>query len=163
MTSLIQTILCPTALSPQWNRVLKYAVTIAKSCDARIVVVHAIEPLNPTTRSVVDNIWKEGTVDQIRDEGIKRLHAQIEDRISQFFASSPEFDTTDAERVSEILVEEGFPADQITAQSERLQVDVIVMGTHEHSLAGRMLGSVAHKVAHNSDIPVFLVPLREGD
>jgi nucleotide-binding universal stress UspA family protein len=143
--------------------VLKYAVALAKRCDARIIVVHVVEPLNPTTRSVVDHIWKEGTVDRIRDEGIKRLNANIEDRLRGFFAASAGADASEATRVSDILVEEGFPAAQIITQAERLNADVVVMGTHEHSLVGQLLGSVAHKVLHGSPIPVFLVPLRETD
>ncbi len=163
MAMSIRTILCPTALGSRWEQVLEYAVGLAKRYDANIVVVHAIEPLNPTTRNVVDNIWKEGTVERIREEGIKRLQLAIEARLKKFFETSPEASADDARRVEEIVVEEGFPAPQIIARAERHRADVIVMGTHEHSLVGQLIGSVAHKVVHKTLVPVLLVPLGEAE
>ena len=52
----------------------------------------------------------------------------------------------------------GAAASQIIAASKRERVQMIVMGTHGHSLLSRVfMGSVAQKVLAESEIPTLLV------
>jgi nucleotide-binding universal stress UspA family protein len=52
----------------------------------------------------------------------------------------------------------GDPAEQIVAEVQRLQPDLLVMGTHGHSaLKGFVMGSVASKVVAATQVPVLLV------
>ncbi len=52
----------------------------------------------------------------------------------------------------------GAVAENIIAKARELRADEILMGTHGHSkIASMLLGSVATKVLHLSDVPVTLV------
>lgn len=52
----------------------------------------------------------------------------------------------------------GDPADQIAAAVQRLQPDLLIMGTHGHSaLKGFVMGSVTTKVIAATSVPVLLV------
>ena len=50
-------------------------------------------------------------------------------------------------------------AQEILEEVKVNNTDVVVMGTHGHSLAGEIvMGSVTHKVIHKNTIPVLMVP-----
>jgi nucleotide-binding universal stress UspA family protein len=52
-----------------------------------------------------------------------------------------------------------FPADGIRHAAERMEADLIVMGTHGYGTLGRaLIGSVASTVARTLSFPVLLVP-----
>ena len=52
----------------------------------------------------------------------------------------------------------GEPADDIVEQAAALDCDLIAMGTHGHGTLKRVvLGSVAEKVRHATDVPLLLV------
>jgi len=52
----------------------------------------------------------------------------------------------------------GAPADAIIQYAQAHQTDQIVMGAHgQKTLSSMLLGSIAGKVAHLSDVPVLLV------
>jgi len=52
----------------------------------------------------------------------------------------------------------GDPAQQIVAEVQRLQPDLLLMGTHGHSaLKAFVMGSVASKVVAGTTVPVLLV------
>lgn len=57
------------------------------------------------------------------------------------------------------MVAMGDPAQEIVAAAAALGAAMIVMGTHGHGLAARLvMGSVADKVLRHADRPVLIVP-----
>jgi nucleotide-binding universal stress UspA family protein len=59
----------------------------------------------------------------------------------------------------------GYPAEEILRYAEENKIDIIMLATHGRSGIRRWgLGSVAEKVIHETDVPVWLVPaaLHEG-
>jgi nucleotide-binding universal stress UspA family protein len=59
------------------------------------------------------------------------------------------------------VVGRGEPADDTVEQAEKLDCDLIAMGTHGHGALKRVvLGSFAEKVRHGSDVPLLLVKAR---
>lgn len=58
----------------------------------------------------------------------------------------------------EKIVEFGVPAEVIAQQAEKLDVDLVVVGSHGHTAAGRfLLGSVSDRVVHHAPRPVTVV------
>ena len=56
------------------------------------------------------------------------------------------------------VVGRGEPVDDTVEQAEKLDCDLIAMGTHGHGALKRVvLGSFAEKVRHASDVPLLLV------
>jgi nucleotide-binding universal stress UspA family protein len=159
----IKTILYATDLSPRADEVFRYAMSVAHRHDARIVAVHAVEPLNPSARSMVNMyLGKEAT-----DEHRKQVQAQlVEDtrKQLQLFCDEDQCVGPDGQnRVAEIRIIEGRPAQVIFAEVERVGADLIVMGSHGHTAVGEiLLGSTAHKVVQHAPVPVLLVR-QEGE
>jgi nucleotide-binding universal stress UspA family protein len=64
----------------------------------------------------------------------------------------------------EILVIRGNPVDEILAQAEKRNCDLIVMGTQGHGiLEDALIGSTARRVIRRSKKPVLVVRLPEED
>lgn len=58
----------------------------------------------------------------------------------------------------EMFLESGDPADRILAVAEKEKCDLIAMATHGHRLIQDVvLGSVANKIRHHTDIPVLMI------
>ena len=155
----IQSILYATDLEPHAPGVFSYAVALAQRHDAKIVLLHVIEPLGSTARSLVRNVVPEDQLEDIHTQGMEHIHQEIRARLEQF--RTKELPSTEIELVSEVRVVEGPPAATIMGQAGEIGADLIVMGTHGRAGMGEfMLGSVAHKLMQQSTIPVLLVPLR---
>jgi nucleotide-binding universal stress UspA family protein len=159
MIPTIHTILYATDLEPHAPGVLGYAVALAQRYDAKIILLHVVEPLGPTARSLVRNVLPPEQLEDLHAQGLARLHKQICDRLEQFRVK--QLESADTEIVSEVRVVEGPPAETIMEQADDVGASLIVMGTHGRAGMGElMLGSVAHKLMQQSKLPVFLVPLR---
>jgi nucleotide-binding universal stress UspA family protein len=155
----IRSILYTTDLEPHAPGVFGYAVSLAQRHDAKIVLLHVIEPLGPTAQSLVRNVVPKDQLEEIQAQGMEHIQQEIRARLEQFRAK--ELQSTDAELVSEIRVVEGQPAATIIEQADEIAADLVVMGTHGRAGMGEfLLGSVAHKLMQQSKIPVLLVPLR---
>jgi nucleotide-binding universal stress UspA family protein len=62
------------------------------------------------------------------------------------------------------LLVQGPTAKTLLAEAERLNIDLIVMGTHGRTaLADMLVGSVSHAVLRHTTVPVLLVPVRRRD
>ena len=154
----IRTILYATDLSHRAPRVFRYAMSLAQRYDARIVIVHAIEPLNPTARSMVDLYLDEETRQRLQTEGKQRLMERIREQIELLCNDELCADPHGAGRVKEIRIVEDRPAPAILREAERCGADLIAMGSHGHSAVGEvLLGSTAHRVTQRAKVPVLLV------
>ena len=154
----IRTILFATDLSSHAPRVFRWAVSLAQRYDARIVVVHALEPLNPTARSMVDLYLPKETRQRLDAEGRERIVEKIRERLELFCQEETCTDPAGRDRVREVRVVEGRPYQAILDEAQRCGADVIVMGSHGHSAMGEvLLGSVAHRVTQRARVPVLIV------
>jgi len=157
----IQTILYATDLEDHARPVFRYAVSLAERYSAKIVLLYALEPLSPSAQSLVASVLPEGTSESLRVEGMERVRQRIEERLRQFCKDELGMEPDDCRVVSDARVIEGRTAATILDQAKRVSADVIVMGTHGRvGVSEMLLGSVAHRVIHQSTIPVLLIPLR---
>ena len=83
-----------------------------------------------------------------------RMHAFAKEEL----ADHPE----DLERIVDVEVHHGNPIVEILAAAERINADLIVMGSHSKgALKYAFLGSVAEKVLRKSQRPMLVVPLND--
>ncbi len=150
----IKTILYATDLSRNSSYAFLYAIDMARKHEARIVVLHAFEPLPREVRFVealerIENKESEEMVEKIR----KRLHRFCE--TTEVHVGVP-----CVELVSKILVPRGYPPDEILKTAEKEDCDIIVLGTHGKGfLAHTFLGSVSTSILDRTRRPVFIIPL----
>jgi len=155
----IKTILLATDLSKNAAYAFYYAVHMAKRDEAKIVILHAVEPLPPMLISFGDFSHK---VAQDRwDETVKKFKERIQD-------ISVKVDTrmgiSSVDLVSKILIRLGQPVEEILKVVEEEGCDVIVLGTHSRGfLQQTFVGSVCSSVLHRTRKPVFVVPLPSED
>jgi nucleotide-binding universal stress UspA family protein len=152
----IKKILYATDLSDGSSHVFRYALSQARHYQAKISILHVVEPLSPFAQSLVElhvshqasEAQHAAVRQQLLDQLKKRLHAFCE----------TEACAAEENLVAEIQVLEGQPAATIIKQAVDCQADLIVMGTHQHSAVGQaLLGTTAHKVLHSCPAPTLLV------
>jgi nucleotide-binding universal stress UspA family protein len=154
----IRKILYATDLTKNSAYAFLYATDLAQRHDAKIAIIHAIEPLPPIVRFY-------GSLDEESKyyEHEKNIDAQlITDRIRGFCQKVDKQIRGCVELVSNILVRVGHPVEEILNASEEEGCDVIVLGSHGKGfLKQTFLGSVSRSVLDRSRKPVFIIPLPE--
>lgn len=157
----IRTILYATDLGPHGAYVFNHAFSLAKQYDAKIHVVHALEPMSDYAQSLVETMVPPDALKTLHQKGFEQVNREMHRRLEKFCADHlhPEAQTV----VAEMRVVEGHPAQVILDEAKRIGADLIVLGSHGQTALGEMfMGSVAHKVlmkARGPKIPVFLVPI----
>jgi nucleotide-binding universal stress UspA family protein len=155
MAPQIKKILYATDLSKNSSYAFLYAIDAAKKHDARIVILHVVEPV-PAYAEVYG---------AMTDEFKKKQHEEIIESMKkhlQGFCKKAEAQIGPpcVELVSKILVPVGHPPEEILNAADEEGCDVIVIGTHGKGfLAHTFLGSVSKAVLHRTRKPVFIVPL----
>ena len=139
--SAYKTILLAVNLSKEGHIVAERAMSVAQTNGSTIHIVHAIEPLN---FSYNDNILLDLTNIQHDIEDVAKIH------LKQFSA-----DYSIPETNQHLVI--GNAKNEIQALAERLEVDLIVIGSHGRSGFSLLLGSTANGVLHGSKCDVLAV------
>jgi nucleotide-binding universal stress UspA family protein len=140
-------ILLPLDFSQASLRVTHQAVFLAQHFHSEIILLHVVAPLS----------YPAGTLESGDELSERDLHAKIVKRARKELDQSlrPE----PAGIVVKRLLLRGDPSREIAQTSRDEKVDLIVMSTHGHGALYRfLLGSVAAKVLHTSDCPIWTIP-----
>lgn len=136
-------ILLPVDFPNSELRVVRQAAFLARHFHSQIILLHVVTP-----QSYPVGILELGY------ELIGNLHAEITKRAQTELDQSlrSELDGIEVRR----LLLDGDPAREILQIARDEKVNLIVMSTHGHGVIYRfLLGSVAAKVLHDSDCPVW--------
>ena len=159
----IKKILYATGMGPGAPYVFRYALAIAKQHDAQIIVVSALEPLSTFAQSLVELHISHEQSEQIHGQAQAQAKERLRERLARLCEIECATDRQCSQRVNEIHIEEGQPAQVILATAREDAVDLIIMGAHRHTMIGdAMLGSTTHKVLHSAAQPVLVVRIPEG-
>jgi nucleotide-binding universal stress UspA family protein len=158
-----KTILYATDLGRTAPRVFRHALSLADRYGGCVVVLHAVEPLGPSARHMVE--LYAGAAAAHQDESRwQQVQERLRERLSGFCANEPCRGADGRELVADLRVVRGRPSEVILQEAARIAADAIVMGTHGHTTVGEIfLGSTAHRVAQKSPVPVLLVRVAESD
>lgn len=140
-------IVCSVDLSDHSERVVSWAMDIAREYECPVALVSVVEDFFPYTQ-----LYKS-----LQDVGVAKamddVRAEIERELEGFVSAHREAGIT-----VETSVRTGHPDREIVKAAEELGADLIVIGSHgrtgvEHAL----LGSVAEKVLRKAQCPVLTV------
>jgi nucleotide-binding universal stress UspA family protein len=151
----IKKILFPTDLSKNSAYAFYYAVHMARRDEAKIVILHAVEPLPPMLISFEDfdhQVAKDRWEDTVKKfkERIQDISVKVDARMG----------ISSVDLISNILIRLGHPVEEILKAVDEEACDVIVLGTHSKGvLQQTFLGSVSSSVLLRTRKPVFVVPL----
>ena len=166
----IKRILYATDLSENARYAMAYAVSLANSYCAQIIILHVIDE---TPEFVDTNVigyigakaWediKKRNIDEARDVliGKKRDNTMIHEVLDRFCENLRPGTNDHEAAMDETVVKRGNPVAQILATADEKDCDVIVMGTHGRgALVDAMMGSTTSRVLRRSRIPVLAVRL----
>ena len=136
----IANILIATDFSQTSEQALEYALSFARAYDAKLYLLHVL---------VMDNVTARELGEALREKLYREARDKM-DRTLQLgrFVGVPH----------EAIVEEGSLWPVISAQIEKNQIDLVVIGTHGAKTVERMLlGSSAEQVFRQAKIPVLTV------
>ncbi len=152
----IKKILYATDLSKNSAYAFYYAIDLAQRRDARITILHVVEPLPPVVRFY-------GSLDEEKEVYRREKTADLEvirKRLEEICQRVEKNGTSCLVLVSDILVRIGHPVEEILRAAEEGQCDILILGSHGKGfLKQTFLGSVSHKVLDRSRKPVFISPL----
>jgi len=154
----IKTVLYTTSLGEHTRPVFRQAVQQAVVQNARIVMLHVVEPVGELGRALIQNYLPEDTVKKIHDEGIAEIKQQMKSRVEAFYQEELNALPEPPQLEIEFLVEEGNQADTILHVADQQNADLIVMGNENR------FGHHSHtprQVNRNAKVPVLVVPTGE--
>ena len=155
-----KTILYATDLSDNAAHAFRHAIGLARPGNARIHLLHVLPEVDAAMLNYISTVMGENKLadyelahkDEVKDQIRLRLHQFAKEELSDH----PE----DLERISEIEIHHGNPVVQILDAADRIDADLIVLGTHGKGMIKyAFLGSVAEKVLRKAHRPVLVVPL----
>ncbi|THB71504.1 MAG: universal stress protein [Desulfobulbaceae bacterium] len=154
-----KTILYATDLGPNVRPVFRAALSIARKFQAKIIMLHVVEPMSPAIQAVVDTYLTELDAKKIHKDGMQEVLATMKERLKSY--CEDELDTHDigSAQVKEMLVVSGKTSEEIIRAANKHNADLIVLGKSTRNIMGSdVAGSAARRVSRYSDIPVFIVP-----
>lgn len=134
-------ILAATDFSPLAAVAVESAFALARRTNARVHVVHVLSPVVPAYPPEMGGLMAEQVFEARRAEATTKLDAIGE---------------TGVETTRELRF--GSPAKELLAAASSVHADLLVIATHGHGLAARiLLGSVAASLIRTSTVPVLVV------
>jgi nucleotide-binding universal stress UspA family protein len=159
----IKKILYATGMGAGAPYVYRYALAMAKEHDAQIVAVSALESLSELAQRQID----AHIPIELRGESQRTAQAQarewLKGRIARLCEKECENDPVCAQRLSEVLIEDGPPDKVVLEVAKEIDADLIIMGSHRNTVLGEaLLGSTTRKVLHKATQPVLVVRIPDG-
>ena len=158
---MVQRILYPTDLGIHASLLLGHVMEMAEHHDAEVIAVHAVEPLGVFADAVLETYIPVDMMGDLRSYGLPAVMEAIRQQVIEAFAEEFIDVPSSMDRIRDVCVMRGSPADVILQYAESTSADMIVMGARgPESEYSNLLGSTAAKVLQLSKVPVLMVPLQ---
>ena len=156
----VKKILYATDLTKNSAYAFFYAVDMAKTHNATIVILHSVEPIRHFYEeggAIYGEKMLERAKKQERETDLEDMKKSLQEFCKR---TETQIGAPCVELVSNILVPVGHPVEEILKAADDEGCDVIVLGTHGKGfLSQTFLGSVAGSVLERTRKPVFIIPL----
>ena len=158
----IETILYTSNLGPGAPYVFQYALALARQHQAKIVAVHAMEPLSAFAQSLVEQYISHASSEEMHGKAREAVKAGLKERIEKLCTKECDNATSCENAVSAIQVVEGYPDQVILDVAKEYSADLIIMGTYSHNIVSKVMGSTTRRVLNHASQPVLVVKVPEG-
>ena len=126
-----------------------YADNFAQKFDSKIWVLHVADP-EP------DFVGYEPGPQYIRDikaEEYREEHHNLQEICKNFLSGKVE---------SEALLIQGSTVETVLEEAKKLQIDLLIVGTHKHSFLHNLLNeNVSMELLKKVDIPMLTIPIED--
>lgn len=148
----VKIILCATSLSDHTRPVFQQAIRLAKLHKAKLVMLHVLKPLSERSLMAIQSYLSESDVKKIQSVSNQETKDKMKKRLSDFYQDEiAEIESLEIEQ----LVVKGLSSYAIVEQANKLNAEIIVMGSHNKF--GRS-SSTTRKVIKYSGRPIFVIP-----
>lgn len=145
----IETILVPTDFSPQSEKALRYALAFARQFNARLILLHVLEPLAGPDFAYFPLV-------QARDKVARAAKHRLAGLAARFEATPGIIERT--------LVRDGRAHQMITEAARESRANLIIIATHGYTGPTRLLlGSTTERVVRHAPCPVLVVRETEAE
>ena len=135
-------ILCPVDFFPVSQHAARYAIRLAKRDNAKLILLHVIEPIGPRLPGVRDGGLVTRAIKKTATERLQELMNQ---------SKAVQVPVTALVRVGDVV-------SVIRSIVAKNHVDLVVMGTHGRSRIARLLmGSTTLRVLRELRVPVLTI------
>jgi nucleotide-binding universal stress UspA family protein len=157
---MIQTILFATDMGLHTHYLLHHVNALACLHNARVIVVHAIEPAGHFGDAVVQSYLGRDARREIEGGGLSKIIEGVKGRIVDVLEEEFIDGQEGLSNIRDVRVIPGKPVEVILKEAGQSHADMLVIGSHGHDTATpNMLGSVTSRILQLSRIPVYMVPL----
>lgn len=144
----VRSVLVPVDLSEATGHLLRYAAALTTMLDARMNVLHVVEPI-PVLDTFSGAMTLRDMVPDMKKHSAAELQKML-DRVDMGF-------DVDGDQYG-VFVDEGHAASTIVDRSKREKTDLIIIGRRGRSAIERFfVGSVTERVVRHAPCPVLVV------
>jgi nucleotide-binding universal stress UspA family protein len=142
----MKTVLAPVDFSPVTQRVVEEAAVLARAIGGRLVLLNVVPPPPIMASEYAANDVAVQVLQQSKRAAATKL-ARLQKQLS------------DVGLTAHAIHRVGPPGPRIVEQAERLQAELIVIGSHGHgSIYDLLVGSTTTRVLKVATCPVIIVP-----
>jgi nucleotide-binding universal stress UspA family protein len=140
---MFKNILVPVDLDDEasWRKALPAALEMARTSNARVHLIYVIPSFG---LSVVGQYFPEGTEERILEEAHQALHKFAEEHV-------------DKDLCDNCVIGNGRIYQEILDSADRLDADLIVMGSHRPNMSDYLIGPNAARVVRHAPVSVLVV------
>ena len=156
----IKKILYATDLTVNSAYAFYVAADLAKTHDAKIIIVHCVEAIPSWAYLGATTPYFPVFLHEAEEHKVQKDLGEIKERLQTFSRKAESQFGPNVSLVSEIIVTAGYAVEEILNTASTQECDIMVLGTHGKGfLRHAFLGSVARSVLERSVKPVFIIPL----
>ncbi|WP_122346457.1 universal stress protein [Pseudomonas coronafaciens] len=157
---MVRSMLCATDLGLFAPYVTQHALALARTFNAGLYVIHVVEPLGLFAESVLQTYLGQDALRELHGKGVEAFLEGIEQRMLDGYREELGEGHSDLSLIRTVRVIQGEPASIILEQARKLNVDLLVVGSHSRRVeGGASTGRTASRVLQFSDVPVYMVPI----
>ncbi|MEH6648735.1 MAG: universal stress protein [Motiliproteus sp.] len=155
----VNTILYTSSLGKHTRPVFRHAVKMASLYQAKIVMLHVVEPISDYGQAVIHNYLPDALIKTIHDDGLEQVKGTMKQRVVAFYEEEMAMLESPSKPVVEVVVADGKRSEEIVSLSQQIDADMIVMGSHNSF--GRS-SRTTRQVIKYAGRPVVVVPTRSA-
>lgn len=159
MSISIKNILVAKDLSPESSKVICYGIELGLKFHAQVHILHVIPTVDTAVLNMVAISMGADKLAKLNAENEASLVAQTREQLTEILKGETDLLEETLKHPPLIEVHHGEPVPTILTTADRLDADLIILGSHSKGrLHYAFLGSVAEKILHKTHRAVFIVP-----
>ncbi len=159
MSIKLEKILVAEDLSKAYSHVVRYAFELACKFHAQVYVLHVMPTVDPSVLNMVALTMGADKLAKFNALNEAELAEKTREQLHSMIAKEAELMSEEVLHPPKVEVHHGDAAPMILSVADRLDVDMIILGSHSKGrLHYAFLGSVSEKILRKTHRTVVIVP-----